>query len=73
MSFDCDQKGSLVDESKLRFDFNNKSALTPKQLQQIEEIVQTKINEKLQIYTEVVELAKAREINGLRAVFGEVL
>lgn len=71
VSSDCDQKGSLVDDEKLRFDFNNKSGLTPDQIRQIEEIVNEKIHNKLSVYTEIVELAKARQIKGLRAVFGE--
>lgn len=71
VSSDCDQKGSLVDEEKLRFDFNNKSGLTPDQIKQIEDIVNEKIQNKLSVYTEVVELSKARQIKGLRAVFGE--
>lgn len=66
-----DQKGSLVAPEKLRFDFSHKQALTPKELSQVEEISNEYIKENKQVYAQEVDLATAKEINGVRAVFGE--
>ncbi|KAI0564836.1 Alanine--tRNA ligase [Gracilaria domingensis] len=66
-----DQKGSLVDAAKLRFDFSNKSALTIAQLSEVEQIVQEVVKENKTVYTKVTPLADAKAIHSLRAVFGE--
>ncbi|CAN8067754.1 unnamed protein product [Agarophyton chilense] len=66
-----DQKGSLVDAAKLRFDFSNKSALTTSQLIEVEQIVQRIVKESKTVYTKVTPLADAKAIHSLRAVFGE--
>ncbi len=66
-----DQKGSLVDDSKLRFDFTQNGAVTPEQLGQTERIVRDAIASDLPVHADLAELSRAREINGLRAVFGE--
>lgn len=66
-----DQKGSLVDEDKLRFDFSWNGALKPEQLARVEEIVNTQIKNQLLVSAEVVPLAAAKEISSLRSVFGE--
>jgi len=67
----CDQKGSLVDSSRLRFDFAWGGAVPAKQIEQIESIVIDKIKAELTVYAEVVPLAQATNISSLRAVFGE--
>ena len=66
-----DQKGSLVDADKLRFDFTWNGALNATQVQRIEEIVNSQIAAERQVYAEVVPLATASQICSLRAVFGE--
>lgn len=66
-----DQKGSLVNPEKLRFDFSNKQALTPKEVAEVETISNEYIKANKQVYGKEVGLAKAKEITGLRAVFGE--
>jgi alanyl-tRNA synthetase len=66
-----DQKGSLVDEDKLRFDFSWSGPLTTAQVKAVEEAVVSFIDRGVQVYAEVVPLAKAQEISSLRAVFGE--
>lgn len=66
-----DQRGSLVDAAKLRFDFTQKKALTVEQLREVETIVKETVNEKKQVYTQVTPLADAKAIHSLRAVFGE--
>lgn len=65
------QKGSLVDPDKTRFDFSHTAQVTEEQLAQIEELVNSQIEEDLAVYTAEVDQKKAREINTLRAVFGE--
>eukprot|EP01138_Halocafeteria_seosinensis_P002793 gb/GECG01002854.1/.p1 GENE.gb/GECG01002854.1/~~gb/GECG01002854.1/.p1 ORF type:complete len:1039 (+),score=167.11 gb/GECG01002854.1/:1-3117(+) len=66
-----DQKGSLVAEDRLRFDFNHSSALTEEQIDRIEGICNELIDEAKPVYSKVVSLGKARAIHSLRAVFGE--
>jgi alanyl-tRNA synthetase len=68
---DVDQKGSLVAPDRLRFDFSCAKAMTIEQIEQVEHIVNEKINENLIVYADVVPLDLARNITGLRAVFGE--
>jgi alanyl-tRNA synthetase len=66
-----DQKGSLVAADRFRFDFNLTGALTDAQVAAIEAKVRECVAADLPVATAVLPLAKAREINGLRAVFGE--
>lgn len=65
------QKGSLVAEDKLRFDFSHRQGVTPAELDKIEKICSDYIKKNLQVFSEVVPLVQARQIYGLRAVFGE--
>ena len=67
-----DQKGSLVDDEKLRFDFSHNKAMSPKEIEQVEAIVRDQVSKKLAVDTREVPLAQAQAISGLRAVFGEV-
>ncbi|KAI8903382.1 tRNA synthetases class II (A)-domain-containing protein [Gorgonomyces haynaldii] len=67
-----DQKGSLVAPEKLRFDYSCKQAPSVDELTKIEDITNDFIKRNLPIYSKEVALAQAKEINGLRAVFGEV-
>ncbi|KAI9225871.1 MAG: alanyl-tRNA synthetase [Piptocephalis tieghemiana] len=69
---DVDQKGSLVAEEKLRFDFSHPAALTAQELQEVEEACEEFIQRDLPVYSAEVPLAVAKAIHGLRAVFGEV-
>lgn len=66
-----DQRGSLVDNTKLRFDFTQKKGLTIKELAEVEAIVQTNVKEGLEVYSLLVPLESAMSIHSLRAVFGE--
>lgn len=68
---DVDQKGSLVAAEKLRFDFSHKSNVTDAELEKIEDISTRYIRQNCAVYAQDVPLATAREIEGLRAVFGE--
>ncbi|EGW30611.1 alanyl-tRNA synthetase, cytoplasmic [Spathaspora passalidarum NRRL Y-27907] len=66
-----DQKGSLVAPEKLRFDFSHKQALSTAELEKVEAISNKYIKDNKTVYYQDVSLSQAREINGLRAVFGE--
>jgi alanyl-tRNA synthetase len=67
-----DQKGSSVNEDRLRFDFSSNRGLTTEELVRIEEIVNAVIGRELEVDTAVVALKDAMSVYGLRAVFGEV-
>ncbi|KAG1655811.1 hypothetical protein FOA52_015847, partial [Chlamydomonas sp. UWO 241] len=67
-----DQKGSVVDTAKLRFDFCNNGVVDAKKLGEVEDICRAQLDAKLPVSTKVVPLAAAKDIVGLRAVFGEV-
>ncbi|KAI0107340.1 tRNA synthetases class II (A)-domain-containing protein [Hypoxylon sp. NC0597] len=68
---EVNQKGSLVDQDKLRFDFSHKAAVTLPELKKIEHMSNEYIRQNCKIYSKDVELDLARKINGVRAVFGE--
>ncbi|MDX5629870.1 MULTISPECIES: alanine--tRNA ligase [unclassified Brenneria] len=64
------QKGSLVNDSYLRFDFSHAEAMKPEQIRQVEDIVNAQIRRNLAVQTEVMALSDARE-KGAMALFGE--
>lgn len=66
-----DQRGSLVGAEKLRFDFSHKSNLSDKDLENVEGICTEYIGRNCGVYAKDIPLATAREIEGVRAVFGE--
>jgi len=65
------QKGSLVDPEKTRFDFSHPKALTPEQIARVEQLVQERIRADWPVDIQLVPQQEALKINGLRAVFGE--
>ncbi|XP_078444077.1 alanyl-tRNA synthetase [Wolffia australiana] len=67
-----DQKGSIVLPEKLRFDFSHGKPIQPKDLGKIESIVNKQIEDQLDVFARETSLAVAKQIAGLRAVFGEV-
>ncbi|KAI9008586.1 tRNA synthetases class II (A)-domain-containing protein [Hyaloraphidium curvatum] len=80
-----DQKGSLVDAEKLRFDFSFKVGFArlllsdpsstrtiPEELGKVEEICNSQVAANMPVFFKDVALAVAKQIAGLRAVFGEV-
>lgn len=67
-----DQRGSLCNDEKLRFDFSNKKAMSAKQLRATEEICQKAIADAQPVTSKVMPLEEAKAINGVRAMFGEV-
>ena len=65
-----EQKGSYVDGERLRFDFSHFSAMTAEELKQVEEIVNEKIAENIQVVTKEMTIDEARK-TGAMALFGE--
>lgn len=65
-----EQAGSYVDGDRLRFDFSHFSAMTTEEIEQVENIVNEKIGESLQIQTEVMKAEEAKK-TGAMALFGE--
>ena len=66
-----EQKGSLVDDQRLRFDFSHFAKMTPDEIRQVEQIVNRKIRENIPnvTYAEIpIDEAKAM---GATALFGE--
>lgn len=68
---DVDQRGSLVDENKTRFDFTHDRPLTPDQLREIEDRVNRQVIRDLPVAAVTMPLAEAKALPGVRAVFGE--
>jgi len=64
------QKGSLVEAERLRFDFSHLTALNEEELMNIETIVNEAILEMYAVQTSLTSIDKAREM-GATALFGE--
>jgi alanine--tRNA ligase len=65
------QKGSLVDPEKTRFDLSHHAQITDAQLAKVEALVNKMIAADLPVYAEEVPQDQARRVNTVRAVFGE--
>ncbi|MCC7387377.1 MAG: alanine--tRNA ligase [Phycisphaerales bacterium] len=66
-----DQKGSLVDPDRLRFDFSHNKPVGPDELGLVEQVVLEHIEQDLPVYADLAPQFVAKGITGLRAVFGE--
>ncbi|WP_158784100.1 alanine--tRNA ligase [Pantoea sp. BAV 3049] len=64
------QKGSLVNDKYLRFDFSHFEAMKPQEIRQVEEIVNAQIRRNLSVDTNIMELESAKAL-GAMALFGE--
>ena len=64
------QKGSLVNDKYLRFDFSHFEAMKPQEIRQVEEIVNAQIRRNLPVDTNIMELESAKAL-GAMALFGE--
>jgi alanyl-tRNA synthetase len=65
-----EQKGSLVAADRLRFDFSHTQALSPDELRQVEDLVNSKIRENAPVETRVMALDQAKAA-GAMSLFGE--
>ena len=65
-----DQKGSLVDDEKLRFDFSHDEPLTPDELRRIEQRVNEEIRDNASADTAEMSYDEAID-SGAMALFGE--
>ena len=66
----ANQAGSLVNEDRLRFDFNHFSAVTPEELRLIEDKVNDAILQNMPVITKVMDI-EAAKAEGAMALFGE--
>ena len=64
------QRGSLVDARRLRFDFSHFEAVTADELRRIESIVNEQIRRNSEVQTDLMDVDAARE-RGAMALFGE--
>ena len=64
------QKGSLVDENKLRFDFSHSKPLSKEEISRIEDIVNKETLSNLEVQTELMKIDDALK-SGAMALFGE--
>ncbi|MCE1787201.1 alanine--tRNA ligase, partial [Enterobacter hormaechei] len=64
------QKGSLVNDKYLRFDFSHFEAMKPEQIRQVENLVNEEIRKNSPIVTELMGLEEAKA-KGAMALFGE--
>ncbi|MBX8608298.1 alanine--tRNA ligase [Pseudomonas cichorii] len=64
------QKGSLVDSQRLRFDFSHFEAIKPEQLRALEDIVNAEVRKNTPVVTEETDIETARK-KGAMALFGE--
>ncbi|WP_122668824.1 alanine--tRNA ligase [Pseudomonas viridiflava] len=64
------QKGSLVDSQRLRFDFSHFEAIKPEQLRELEDIVNAEIRKNTPVVTEETDVETAKK-RGAMALFGE--
>lgn len=65
-----EQAGSSVNADRLRFDFTHFSALTPEELQRVEDIVNEQIRNHLEVKVENMPIEEAKK-TGAAALFGE--
>jgi len=66
-----DQKGSLVDAEHTRFDFTHDKPMTHDEIAEVARLVNDKILADEPVTPIVMQLAEAKKIAGVRAVFGE--
>ncbi|MDG0644911.1 alanine--tRNA ligase [Klebsiella pneumoniae] len=64
------QKGSLVNDKALRFDFSHFEAMKPEEIRAVEDLVNAQIRRNLVIETNIMDIDAARA-SGAMALFGE--
>ena len=68
---DVQQRGSLVADDRLRFDFSFTRAMTNEEIAAVEKLVMAHINNNSVVDAVNAPLDQAQKISGVRAVFGE--
>jgi alanyl-tRNA synthetase len=63
-----EQKGSNITEERLRFDFAHHEKMTPEELKQVEDLVNTEISRNLPVTMKTMTVEEAKE-QGARALF----
>ncbi|WP_268800243.1 alanine--tRNA ligase [Pseudomonas huanghezhanensis] len=64
------QKGSLVDSQRLRFDFSHFESIKPEQIKALEDIVNAEVRKNSPVETEETDIETAKK-KGAMALFGE--
>ncbi|EJA5593909.1 alanine--tRNA ligase [Escherichia coli] len=64
------QKGSLVNDKVLRFDFSHNEAMKPEEIRAVEDLVNAQIRRNFPIETNIMDL-EAAKAKGAMALFGE--
>ena len=70
LSGDVHQAGSQVEEDRMRFDFTFDRAMTDKEIQKTEDLMNEWISEDIDVTTKVMNIDEARQ-TGAMALFGE--
>ena len=65
-----EQAGSYQDAERTRFDFSHFSAMTAEEIKRVEDIVNEKINEAIEVRTDIMTVDEAKK-TGAMALFGE--
>lgn len=65
------QAGSVVDAQRLRFDFSHHKALTPQEIQQIEDLVNQKVRENQPVHSYELTYDEAQKREDIKQFFGE--
>ncbi len=69
LSPECNQKGSNINDERMRFDFNFGRAMTPEEIRAAEDLVNEKIKEDIPVVCKEMSLEEARA-EGFVGVFG---
>ncbi|NGX56299.1 MAG: Alanine--tRNA ligase [Candidatus Anoxychlamydiales bacterium] len=65
------QKGSLVDDTRLRFDFDHHKALSKKEIREIERLINKKIRENIKVSDYEISYEDAQMDKSIKQFFGE--
>ncbi len=76
LSPDCNQKGSNINDERMRFDFNFERAMTPEEVKAVEDLVNEKIREDIPVVFREMSLEEARAeqfVGVFDSKYGEVV
>jgi alanyl-tRNA synthetase len=66
-----EQRGSKVKPDEFTFDFTNSGPVTPDQMDQVEQLVNEKIYQDLEVNVRELPIEQAKKLGGVRAFFGD--